>query len=131
MDKINFAQQDSFPFTIKSADFMQNTMQLLSKMIALGGDNYVLSGCEEDNANNVTDGYVVIAGELIPFKGGLKTDKIVIIEDRETVSAFEVNYTDAYVTRHATFSARRLKLVRLPKNNKQSGTLATCKGYQR
>jgi microcystin-dependent protein len=104
MDKINFTQQDTFPFTIKSADFMQNTMQLLSKMIALGGDNYVLSGCEEDNDNNVADGYVVIAGELMPFKGALKTDKITVVEDRETVSAFGVDYTDAYVSRYATFS---------------------------
>jgi microcystin-dependent protein len=104
MNKINFTHQDSFPFTIKSADFMQNTMHLLSKIVAIGGDNYVLSGCEEDNANNVTDGYVIISGEIMPFKGDLKTDKIAIIEDRETVSAFGVDYTDAYITRYATFS---------------------------
>jgi microcystin-dependent protein len=40
----------------------------------------------------------------MPFKGALKTDKITVVEDRETVSAFGVDYTDAYVSRYATFS---------------------------
>lgn len=104
MDNINLTSKQNFPFGIKAASVFQDTMQMLSKMVALGGDNYVLTGCTEDSSGNVADGTVVINGEIMPFKGGVKKAKIKIVENRESTEAFGVQYPDAYVFRFAEFS---------------------------
>ncbi len=102
MNKANFTLKTNFPFTIKSADFLQSQNIILQSLTALGGANFVLSGCEEVD-NIVSAGVIVIAGEILPFAGGAKLDKITIEEVRETASAFGVDYPDAYVKRHAKF----------------------------
>lgn len=102
MDKINFDLQDCFPFTIKSATELQKMIALIGQMANLGGSTYVLSGCEE-SGDEVSDGYIVINGELLPFKGSAIKSKVVIVEERENATAFGKDYPDAYVKRYATF----------------------------
>ncbi len=103
MDRINLLSQTDFPLSEKTLDVMQNQTLLVEKLSALGGTDYIISGC--DVADDVaTDGFIVIAGEPMPFVGGAVKDHIKIIETKEAVAAFGKNYIDAYVSRYATFT---------------------------
>lgn len=103
MDKINFNNQDNFPFGITTANFMQNMIEAVAKLTALGGSNYILSGCEE-NEGIITNGLIVINGEMLPFETGAIQTNIEIVETRTNVDAFGKTFNDAYVTRKVMFS---------------------------
>lgn len=103
MDKINFTAKDNFPFSIDTANMMQGQTMLAAKLALLGGANYILSGCVDDGTN-VSDGIIVVNGELIPFEGGVKKTKIAIQQTSKTLTAFGVEYPEAYIYRIAKFS---------------------------
>jgi hypothetical protein len=105
MDKINFLAKDNFPFFTEMAEMMQQMNNLSAKTALLGATgNYILSGCEEDANGNVSEGYISIAGELFRFAGGAKQTHIMVTESGHTLSAFGVDYPEAYFTRIASFS---------------------------
>ncbi|NMA73136.1 MAG: hypothetical protein GX963_03045 [Bacteroidales bacterium] len=103
MDRINFLAKDDFPFSADTANMMQSQTLLAAKMALLGGGNYILSGCV-DNGKSVTDGFIVIGGELLPFQGGAKKERVSITETYKTLSAFGNEYPEAYVYRYAKLS---------------------------
>jgi len=84
-------------------DMVQQMIKLNANMALLGGSNYILSGCVDDGTN-VSDGIIVINGELLPFSGGAKGSKITIQQTTQTLSAFGVDYPEAYIFRIAKFS---------------------------
>jgi formylmethanofuran dehydrogenase subunit C len=75
MNKINFTAKDNFPLSSDTMEMMQQMIGLNANLALLGGTNYILSGCVDDGTN-VTDGIIVVDGELIPFEGGIKNAKI-------------------------------------------------------
>jgi hypothetical protein len=83
MNRIDFQQTGGFPLETDTFDFLQNAFSSLQNLAAIAGNNCIISGCVVAGAN-VTDGFVVINGELLPFKGGLMQPKVVI---RQTVTA--------------------------------------------
>ena len=103
MDKINFLASDSFPLSSETMSMMQNMTALVAKLALLGGNNYILEGCTENN-NIVAPGVLVINGEIIVFQGGAKKEKIKIIETRKSVSAFGSTYNEAYIYQIAEFA---------------------------
>ena len=103
MNNINFLSKDNFPASPNTLDMMQQMIFLSAKLTRLGGDNYILSGCELVD-NNVSAGVVVINGEICNFQGGAKKDKITIEQTTKTLHAFGVDYPQAYEYRTAKFS---------------------------
>lgn len=103
MNKINFYSGDKFPMYREALAKMQDMTLLVAGLAGLGGKNYILSGCVLDG-NNVSDGVIVINGEMIPFEGSAKKDKITIVETRQDVTALNVVYPETYITRVAKFS---------------------------
>lgn len=103
MDNINFLAKDSFPVSSETLSLMQDMIALASETAKLGGDNYILEGCTE-NDGIVSKGIIVIAGELFSFSGGEKKGKIKITEIKKTINAFEFTYDEAYKYRIAEFS---------------------------
>lgn len=103
MNKINFTAKDNFPLSSDTMDMMQKMIGLSANMALLGGANYILSGCVDDGTD-VSNGIIVINGELIPFEGGAKKTKITIQQASKTLTAFGVEYPEAYIYRTATFS---------------------------
>jgi hypothetical protein len=85
-------------------DMMQQSDRLVMQLSALGGDKYILSGCVDDGAGNVSDGTVVISGETLTFAGGVKKAKVTIVQTTKTLSAFGEDYPEAYVYRVAQFA---------------------------
>jgi len=103
MNSINFTAQDNFPLSSDTMNMLQQMIKLNANMALLGGSNYILSGCDV-NGTTVSAGTVVINGELLTFEGGTKKDKITIVETKQTLNAFGVNYLNAYIFRTAKFS---------------------------
>lgn len=98
MDKINITSAENFPFSLKTASKILDMIGSISKLTGIGGGSYILSGCEEVDGV-ITDGFIVLNKELLPFVGGEAKPYIAIEETREDTSAFGVTYPDAYINR--------------------------------
>lgn len=105
MDKVNFLATDDYPVSTDTFDLMQKMIFLAAQTALIGGSNYILSGCIESiDRTIISDGIIVINGELLPFIGGQKKDKIAINETRRTLDAFDEKYPEAEILRTAIFS---------------------------
>ncbi|MBP1637444.1 MAG: hypothetical protein H6Q18_233 [Bacteroidetes bacterium] len=107
MNSINFINEKKrFPLSTQVLDFLQNIIKLPYRFsVALGTGNIILSGCELQGANTYASGYVVIAGELLPFMGGVGTDTstVRIREVKSNIVAEYDTYTEALVNRYVEF----------------------------
>ena len=102
MNQIDLFKYPRFPLSSETIDFLQQMAVMMSKAAGIGGDNYILSGCITIGGN-VSDGIVVIAGEVMSFIGGVKTTYIVIEEVKRSVTAEGQVYSNIYITRQARF----------------------------
>lgn len=68
MNNINFNQTGGFPLSTNILDAMQEAYQLFNELGEAVGKNCILSGCNTVGVN-ISDGVVVINGEILPFKG--------------------------------------------------------------
>jgi len=103
------AQGEGFPADNEFLMFIQEMIQQASQLARIGGDTYILYGCIEA-AGNVSDGWMVLGGEIIPFEGGALGAQVTIIEEVEQATYLEDNDEDglgddkdAYFTRYARF----------------------------
>lgn len=108
MNKVNITAKDDFPMDSDGMDFIQKMIHQAYTLAKLGGANYIVEGCVEVNGE-ISDGSMVIEGELMEFKGGQKKDYVVIVETKETVYDEEgtgevKEYPEAYISRYATFA---------------------------
>lgn len=104
MNRQNFEAKDRFPLSTQSLTFMQDMIMAVSRLALIGGENYILSGCER-NGSHVADGIVVIRGEVMPLKGGTAVDTIAVIEEAVAVSADGMDFDNARVKRYAQFAS--------------------------
>lgn len=103
MNKGNFEATQNFPVSTYTYSFLQQMAHLAGKLAALGGANYILSGCTK-NGNNVSEGVMVINGEILPFTGGELKDKLTIKEVKLSDNFAGVDYPEAYTLRTVEFS---------------------------
>ena len=105
MNKINFFSGDKFPMLREALEIMQNATLLAATSAQIGGENYILRGCiESADKTTVSDGLIVINGEILPFKGGAIKSRIAIKETRQDVSALNVIYPETYIFREVQFA---------------------------
>lgn len=102
MNRVEFNQAGGFPLETNTLDFLQAGLGVLQALTSLGGDNYILSGCIVAGAN-VSDGYVVINGEVLPFQGGGLQTKVVVREDVSNKEFENGSVKGTFFTRYATF----------------------------
>lgn len=103
-------QGSGFPADNRTWRFIRDMINQVHELTALGGENYILKGCENENGT-IADGFIVLNGELLPFQGGALATKITIDETVDAVTYLEdINPTDgqgdikdAYFTRFARF----------------------------
>lgn len=103
MNKGNFTARENFPVSTFTYDFLQKMSHLAGRLAQLGGANYILSGCEV-KGTNVSEGLIVINGEMLPFEAGVLKSKITIQEIREVDHFAGINYPEAYIHRTAKCS---------------------------
>jgi hypothetical protein len=107
MNRIDLSQLGGFPFTQKTLDFFQtyitDAFTAVGKLI---GDKKIITGVE-NVGGTVSDGWVVIDGELLFFQGGAVGTDVIVVETPDAVQAtFEDTTTkDVYFSRVATFGS--------------------------
>lgn len=106
MNEIDLTSGDRLPQYREALKRLQDMIFMLGGLTALGGDMFILSGCTDDGNGNVSDGFVVINGELLPFIGGKQLNRFDIKETRKDVEAFGTTYPELYIDRVCIFSAQ-------------------------
>jgi hypothetical protein len=102
MNKINPLSNERFPASRETWDFVKQMILCLEKVVNLGGSRYIISGCI-DQGDSVSDGHVVINGEIFPFIGGAKSTYVIIQETVRGVDAGGVTYAGVYTERVVRF----------------------------
>lgn len=102
MNTADFQQTGGLPLETNTLDFMQSAYSIFNAFGALAGDKTIVSGCEIQGVN-ITNGYIFYNNELLFFKGGIKQNTIVIIEQKQEVEFEDKTLKDVYKTRYATF----------------------------
>ena len=109
MDKY-IAQGAGFPADNEFLMMIQSIIGEVAQLSSIGGENFILKGCEL-TGGNVSDGWMVLGGEIVRFSGGPLGGQGHITEQVETASYLEdINPVDgqgdekaAYFTRTASF----------------------------
>ncbi|MFC0514538.1 hypothetical protein ACFFGT_10010 [Mucilaginibacter angelicae] len=89
MNRYDFTQPGGFPFDQGVLQFMQDCINTAASAANLSGPMSILSGCVV-SGGSVSNGVVVINGEILPFTGGVTQAKVIITEEA-TALAFEDN----------------------------------------
>lgn len=102
MDRIDFFKYPRFPLASETLDLLQQMSVMMSKAAGIGGDNFILSGCAVAGSN-VAPGFIVFAGEVVPFVGGTIETYLIIEETKRSVTAEGQVFEDIYIQRQARF----------------------------
>jgi microcystin-dependent protein len=103
MNNIDFTKPGGFPLDTNALDFLQAAFaSTINALTALGGDNYIVSGCVV-TGSNTSPGWVVINGELLPFAGGITQSKVIVRETKAAVRFQDLINKDVIVTRVVQF----------------------------
>ncbi|KQT17436.1 hypothetical protein ASG31_08475 [Chryseobacterium sp. Leaf404] len=129
MKLFNFNQTGGFKLVTDILTKIQSAYSIYNGVARMAGDKAILSGCE-DLGTSVGDGYVVINGEMLEFKGALKQTTVIIKEEIGTAD-FEDGSTKPFETnRYATFgfsttSFPWAEFKRVPALNSLPATITT------
>lgn len=103
MNTIDFSHSGGFPLETDTLDFLQtNITQPINALAALGGNNYIISGVE-DQGFRTSDGWVVIDGEILYFKGDLKQTSVIVVQTGRKVHFQDGKEREVYLNRYVTF----------------------------
>ncbi|MRI64466.1 hypothetical protein EDM00_10785 [Ornithobacterium rhinotracheale] len=104
MDKLILNGTNGFPLHTDTLAEAQRAWNIFNAISGITGDLAILQGCEQ-KGSSVSDGVVVIKGEVLNFKGGAVMPTI-IIEEKITERAFkDKNKKPVFATRTAKFGA--------------------------
>lgn len=101
MNKINL-EGGQYPLSTQAMAFVVDMINSCGLLTLIGGKNYILSGCET-TGKTVSDGWIVVNGELLPFQGGTAASTIVVVEESEDVNANGMTFERARIRRYAKF----------------------------
>lgn len=103
MDNIDFNQTGGFPIDTYVLNAMQSSYRTLNELGKITGDKVIVSGCIEAGGV-VSDGFVIINGELLKFKETAISDFVVIQEIPEAPQGFKDGSAKPIIyERYATF----------------------------
>lgn len=102
MNLLDFSNKTGWPASASTWQFMQEQMLQLQLLSLLGGTNYIVSGCVV-TGSNVSNGIVVINGEVMPLVGG-SVQPTVTVNEVGTSRAFKDGVPRSYYkNRFASF----------------------------
>jgi len=104
MNKFNFNQSVGFPFETDTLADMQTAYELFNAFGWIVGNFSIISGCElVGTGPAISDGHVFINGELLPFKGGVPTANVIIVETKISLEFEDGNSNEVKFIRHVQF----------------------------
>lgn len=106
MNNINFDEPNGFPLEADATlGFMQSTYQdALTGLAAYFGDMVIISGLAEAGGS-VSDGWVVVDGELLFFEGGVVGSTFIVEETIVEKANQDSTLVERYFTRKCKFGA--------------------------
>ena len=105
MNYLDFSVLNGWPLNSTSLKFLQESLTALQVVSALGGQNFVISGCTVDGSNNVSAGFVCINGEILPFQAGPLNTHVVVVDNPSNKLFENGNSNPYYHERHAQFGS--------------------------
>lgn len=103
MNNIDYNQSGGFPLSTQILDAAQNAYKNFNAFGNLAGALSIIDGCEPASGGTVTNGFVSIYGELLPFLGNTISANVIIVEVPDA-RGFEDGSVKAVIyTRYATF----------------------------
>ena len=103
MNNIDYNQSGGFPLSTQILDAAQTAYKNFNAYGNFAGELVIITGCEASSGGTVTNGFVSIFGELLPFVGTTVTAKVIIVENQDA-RGFEDGSVKAVVySRYATF----------------------------
>jgi hypothetical protein len=99
--RIDFSKLEGLATYQDTLDFLQTSYrEAISAVARAFGSKVIVTGVT-DLGTTYTDGWVIIDGELMPFAGGLKTDRIVVEELTDTEIFNDGSIQTVYYTKRA------------------------------
>lgn len=106
MNNIDFNQTGGFPLSTQILAAQQEAYRVFNQLGYLAGsDLVILTGCEVGAGGSVTNGFVHIGGEVLPFVGTTVTEKVIIVETQDSRGFEDGSVKPVIYTRYATFGA--------------------------
>lgn len=103
--RVDFGNLGGFPLTQDVLAYMQSSYRdALTGLARVCGNKVIVSGMQ-DNGLNVTDGWILHDGELLPFAGGPKQNTYIIIDDNKQVTFEDGVSRTALFNRYARFGS--------------------------
>jgi hypothetical protein len=92
-----------FPLNQEELSYMQEAYsESIKALTAVAGEFAILSGCEQVD-NSLNDGWVIVNGELLPFRQSTITNYITVVEEK-TGLTYETGITnESKILRYAKF----------------------------
>ena len=104
MNRIDYNQAGGFPLSTQILDAAQKAYTDFNQLGYLAGNNKVIiTGCEPAAGGTVTNGFVVINGELLPFVGTTQTASVIIVETPDSRGFEDGSVKPVIYERYATF----------------------------
>src|SRR5205814_7365106 len=99
--RIDFTKLEGLATYQDTLDFLQTSYrEAISAIAKAFGSRVIVTGITDQGAT-YSDGWVVIDGELMPFAGGLKTDRIIVEELTDTEIFANGTTQTVYYTKRA------------------------------
>lgn len=103
MNILDFNQSGGFPISTEILAAMQASYRSLNELGKISGDLTIISGCDV-TGGVASDGFVVIAGELLFFKGATVGTHVIVQQVAEAQQGFEDGSAKSIIyERYATF----------------------------
>ena len=103
MNNIDYNQAGGFPLSTQILDAAQQAYKNFNAFGNLSGALSIIDGCEPASGGTVTNGFVSIYGELLPFLGNTISANVIIVEVPDA-RGFEDGSVKAVIySRYATF----------------------------
>lgn len=102
MNLLDFTTKAGWPGSASTFEFIQGQILLLQQLSLVNGQHYIISGCVV-TGSNVSDGKVVVNGEILDFVGGAIQTNVVVVDTVTSKQYFDAQIRPYYHTRYATF----------------------------
>jgi hypothetical protein len=102
MNLTNFVQTGGFPVKAERLQELQTAYSIFNELGNIAGNLTIISGCNI-SGNNVSNGYVFINGEMLPFRGAYIDEKVIIIQENSSKEFENGEMKAVHFERYATF----------------------------
>ena len=102
MNRTNFVQTGGFPVKSERLQELQEAYSIFNDLGYLAGNYAILNGCVV-TGSNVSDGVVVMNGEVIAFQGGTLASDVIIVETAISKDFKDGSVKPLHYVRVATF----------------------------